>query len=68
MSQRKTNKKGEGNLYDKILKENAETIFFPLIERIFKIKIVSKQPLPEKIQTTLEREADFFEYHQNGRW
>jgi hypothetical protein len=43
MSKQKTNKKGEGNLYDKILKENTETIFFPLIERVFKIKIISKE-------------------------
>ncbi|MFT6321931.1 MAG: hypothetical protein ACJAT4_002866 [Granulosicoccus sp.] len=38
MSKQKTNKKGEGNLYDKILKENVETIFFPLIGRFLKSK------------------------------
>jgi hypothetical protein len=50
----------EGNLYDKILKENAEEVFLPLVEERLGIKIKSFRPLKEKIQTTLEREMDFF--------
>ena len=50
----------EGNLYDKIFKEDAEAIFLPLIERRLGIKIKSFKPYTAKLQTTLEREMDFF--------
>ncbi len=50
----------EGNLYDKIFKENAESIFLPLIEQRIGHKIVSFKPAKMKVQTTLEREMDFF--------
>jgi predicted transposase YdaD len=50
----------EGNLYDKIFKENAEDIFIPLVEERLGIKIKSFRPLREKMQTTIEREMDFF--------
>ncbi len=50
----------EGNLYDKIFKENAEAIFLPLIERRLGIKIKTFKPYKAKLQTTLEREMDFF--------
>ena len=53
-------KVNQGNLYDKIFKENAESIFIPLIEERLKIKIKKFKPLKEKMQTTLEREMDFF--------
>ena len=51
--------KREGNLFDKILKENAEDIFLPLVARQLGITIVSSKVLPEKLQTTMEREVDF---------
>ncbi|MBL7816321.1 MAG: hypothetical protein JNL70_14975 [Saprospiraceae bacterium] len=50
----------EGNLYDKIFKENAESIFLPLIEERLNVKIKSFKPYKAKLQTTLEREMDFF--------
>lgn len=50
----------EGNLYDKIFKENAEHIFMPLVEKQLGTKIKRFTPLKEKMQTTLEREMDFF--------
>ena len=50
----------EGNLYDKIFKENAESIFLPLVESRLGIKIKSFKPYKAKLQTTLEREMDFF--------
>ena len=59
MAKRKLNKQ-EGNLYDKIFKENAEQLFLPLIEERLGIKIKSYQPFQEKMQTTIEREMDFF--------
>jgi len=52
--------KPEGNLYDKIIKENAEQLFLPLIEDHLKVKIKRFQPFQEKMQTTIEREMDFF--------
>ncbi|MFK7980760.1 MAG: hypothetical protein AB8G86_12320 [Saprospiraceae bacterium] len=53
-------KQKEGNLYDKIFKENAEQIFMPLIEDKLGVKIKHFQVLQEKFQTTIEREMDFF--------
>ena len=50
----------EGNLYDKIFKENAEAIFLPLVESRLGVKIKSFKPYKAKLQTTLEREMDFF--------
>jgi predicted transposase YdaD len=50
----------EGNLYDKIFKENAEDIFMPLVEKRLKVKIKRYTPLREKMQTTIEREMDLF--------
>lgn len=51
--------KKEGNAFDKILKESAEDIFLPLVARQLGITIVSSKALPEKVQTTMEREMDF---------
>jgi len=59
MSKQKSNEKNEGNFYDKIFKENAEVTFIALAAKRLKIKIASYQTIQEKIQTTLEREADF---------
>ncbi|MBL7813682.1 MAG: Rpn family recombination-promoting nuclease/putative transposase [Saprospiraceae bacterium] len=55
----KTAKK-EGNIYDKIFKENVEKIFRPLIEKQLGAKIAKATPLKEKMQTTVELEMDFF--------
>jgi hypothetical protein len=53
-------KKSEGNLYDKIFKENAERIFMPLVEQRLGVRIVQFKPWREKLQRTVEREMDFF--------
>ena len=57
------NKKGsenkKGNIYDRIFKENARELFLPLIEKKLGFKIISYNAMPEKIQKTTEREADF---------
>jgi hypothetical protein len=50
----------EGNAFDKIFRENAESIFMPLVEERLGIKIKSFIHLKEKRQTTLERDMDFF--------
>jgi predicted transposase YdaD len=59
-SRRKKSLKPQGNLYDKIFKENAESIFIPLVEERLGVKIKQYTPLKEKMQTTIEREMDFF--------
>lgn len=48
-----------GKDYDKIIKENITSIFLPLSENFFGIKIIKSKDLPEKLQTTHEREPDF---------
>ena len=50
----------EGNGYDKIIKENLEEIFRPLIEKKLGIKILKSIPLKDKMQTTIEVEMDSF--------
>lgn len=45
--------------YDKIIKENIEAIFLPLAEKLLGIKINNPVDLPEKLQSTIEREPDF---------
>lgn len=52
--------KEKGNVFDKIFKENVESLFLPLIAQKLDIDIQSFKPLKEKIQTRLEREMDFF--------
>ena len=60
MEEDKSEKQEEsGNIYDKIFKENAVSIFVKLIEIELNIEISSSKPLPEKMQTTTEREMDF---------
>jgi predicted transposase YdaD len=49
----------EGNLYDKVFKENAESIFIRLIESYLGQKIIAKKALPQKLQKTIEREIDY---------
>ena len=45
--------------YDKIIKENIEAVFLPLAEKYLGIKIKTSRKITPKLQTTLEREADF---------
>jgi hypothetical protein len=45
--------------FDKIIKENLEAVFLPLVEKLLGIKITQSSDLSEKIQSTIEREPDF---------
>jgi len=45
--------------YDKVLKENIEAIFLPLLEKLLGLSISKTEELKDKIQTTIEREPDF---------
>jgi len=56
---RNNKNKNPGNVYDRIFKENAESLFITLIEQELNFKIKSYEPLPEKITKTIEREMDF---------
>ena len=49
----------EINIFDQIFKEYAEPIFLPFIERLLGYKIIKKQSLKDKMQTSIERECDF---------
>ncbi len=57
MSQKRNNR--QGNVYDRIFRENAGEIFIPLIEQKLNIQIASFQELQEKFTKTIERETDF---------
>ena len=52
--------KSEGNGYDKIIKENLEQLFRPLIEERLGVKFLESVPLKDKMQTTIEVEMDSF--------
>jgi len=45
--------------YDKIIKENIDAIFLPLLEKFTGIRIREASELKDKIQYTIEREPDF---------
>lgn len=47
------------NDYDKIFKENITAILLPLAEKILGISIKNSKPLKDKLQDTVEREADY---------
>lgn len=52
-------KNDSGNIYDRIFRENARTIFIPLIQSQLSIDITRYEPLELKLVKTLEREVDF---------
>ena len=51
--------KEEGNLYDKIFKENVDATIDSFIHKILKINIKESEKIVLKLQRTKEREADF---------
>ena len=53
-------RKNEGNIYDKILRENLLKIFLPFIAEVLDCKITKVQALPDKQPTTVIRETDSF--------
>lgn len=48
----------EGNLYDKVVKENLDEVFIPFIINKLGIDVVIEEILPDKLFTTEEREMD----------
>ena len=55
-----TDRKNEGNIYDKILRENLPKIFLPIIAEVLDCKITKVQALVDKQPTTVIRETDGF--------
>lgn len=55
--------------FDKILKENIEAVFLPLVEEILEISIKEIFEIKDKIQRTIEREMDFLKrvINQDGK-
>lgn len=51
--------KRQGNIYDRIFRENAAHIFLPLVEKILKLSMVSYKTLQVKFPQTAESEVDF---------
>ena len=54
--------------FDKILKENIEAVFLPMVEKMLGISIKKIIEIKDKIQRTIEREMDFLKIiiDQNG--
>ncbi|MDJ1482287.1 hypothetical protein QNI16_17410 [Cytophagaceae bacterium YF14B1] len=52
-----SNKK-EGNQYDKIFKENLESVTLALIEKVLQIQIISYEKIKDDLQRTIERKPD----------
>ena len=55
--------------FDKILKENIEAVFLPLVEKMLGLSIKETFEVKDKVQTTIEREPDFLKrvIDQNGK-
>lgn len=47
-----------GQDFDKILRENLQAFFLPIIEKWIGFKIIAANPLPDKLPTTVLRETD----------
>ncbi|MEM8893487.1 MAG: hypothetical protein AAGC88_02845 [Bacteroidota bacterium] len=45
--------------FDKVLKENVEAVFLPLLEKLMGLSIVKSEEIKDKVQVTMEREPDF---------
>lgn len=54
----KKQNKQEGNLYDKIVKENIESIIPALMNSVLGFKVAKSEVIREKLQQTKEKEAD----------
>jgi siroheme synthase (precorrin-2 oxidase/ferrochelatase) len=50
--------KREGNIYDKIVKENIESIIPALMNIVLGFKVLDSTVIKEKLQQTKEKEAD----------
>lgn len=55
-----TNRIGEGQMYDKIMRENLLELFLPLVAEQLNIEMKSVTPLVDKQPTTVIRETDSF--------
>ncbi len=51
--------KMKGNIFDKILKENIDKVWLPVIAEQYNLNITKSELLESKLQVTREREVDF---------
>ncbi|MEM9920177.1 MAG: hypothetical protein AAF990_18920, partial [Bacteroidota bacterium] len=58
MKEKGQNHKKGSNIYDRIFKENAESLFLPLLELLFGWNLRFYKILETKISKTVEREMD----------
>ena len=47
------------NEYDKIIKENIEAVFLPVMDKLLGIQVDMSEDIPYDIQVTIERKPDF---------
>ncbi len=50
--------KQEANQYDKIFKENLESVTMALVEKVLRIQVAHYEKMPLELQRTLERKPD----------
>ncbi len=58
-SENKEEDKNQGNIYDRIFRENAASIFMPLIENVLGLKVLSYKLEERAFPLTFERKVDF---------
>ncbi|MEY4905813.1 MAG: hypothetical protein RLZZ292_3628, partial [Bacteroidota bacterium] len=54
------------NKYDRILKENIQPIIPFLIKHILGLEVTQLEEMKDKLQVTMEREADFIQRVKTG--
>lgn len=58
MPNNRDNQDRQANQYDKIFRENMETVLPGIIEHLLKLNIVRREELPDDVQHTKERKPD----------
>ncbi|MEM9920851.1 MAG: hypothetical protein AAF990_22320 [Bacteroidota bacterium] len=67
MKEKGQNHKKGSNIYDRIFKENAESLFLPLLQLLFGWNLKSYKILETKVSKTVEREMDLlYEVEMNA--
>jgi hypothetical protein len=49
----------ETNSFDKILRENLESVFLTLVRIFLGVQVIDSEEIPDDLQQTLERKPDF---------
>ena len=54
--------------FDRVIKENIELIFVPILEKLLNFTIAESFEIKDKIQRTLERKPDYLKRVIDGQW